>query len=40
MTICGATFDGVGIAACVARAEASATRVSQRLGADGQWRHG
>jgi oxygen-dependent protoporphyrinogen oxidase len=40
LAICGAAFDGVGIAACIARADLAATRVSQRLGSDGEWRHG
>ena len=40
LAICGAELDGVGIPACIARADLAATRVSQRLGADGQWRHG
>lgn len=40
LAICGAELDGVGIPACIARAERAATRVSQHLGADGQWRHG
>jgi oxygen-dependent protoporphyrinogen oxidase len=40
LAICGAAFDGVGIAACVARASMAATRVSRRLGSDGEWRHG
>jgi oxygen-dependent protoporphyrinogen oxidase len=35
----GAIYDGVGIAACVARASSVATRVSRNLAADGQWRH-
>lgn len=37
---CGAAFDGVGIAACIGRASRSAEWISQRLGSDGQWRHG
>jgi oxygen-dependent protoporphyrinogen oxidase len=40
LAVCGAAFDGVGIAACIARAGLAATRVSQRLGSDGEWRHG
>ena len=40
LAICGAELDGVGIPACIARAERAATRVSQSLDADGQWRHG
>jgi len=40
LAVCGAAFDGVGIAACIARADRAATRVSQSLGVDGQWRHG
>jgi oxygen-dependent protoporphyrinogen oxidase len=40
LAACGAVFDGVGIAACIARAGLAATRVSQGLGSDGQWRHG
>jgi len=40
LVVCGAAFDGVGIPACIARAEQVATRVAQRLGSDGQWRHG
>lgn len=37
---CGAAFDGVGIAACIGRASRSAEWISQRLGSDGEWRHG
>ena len=40
ITVCGATYDGVGIPACIARAEAAATHVSRGLASDGQWRHG
>ena len=40
ITVCGAAYDGVGIPACIARAEAAATHISQRLSRDGQWRHG
>ncbi|MFN8167268.1 MAG: protoporphyrinogen oxidase [Candidatus Nanopelagicales bacterium] len=40
LAICGAAFDGVGIAACIARASASAARISQHLSSDGEWRHG
>ena len=40
LAVCGAAFDGVGIAACINRAEVAAARVSQRLGQDGEWRHG
>jgi oxygen-dependent protoporphyrinogen oxidase len=40
LAICGAELDGVGIPACVARADRAATRVTQRLAVDGQWRHG
>jgi oxygen-dependent protoporphyrinogen oxidase len=40
LAVCGAAFDGVGVAACIARADLAATRVSQRLGSDGEWRHG
>jgi len=40
LVLCGAAFDGVGIPACIARASAVATRVAERLGSDGQWRHG
>jgi oxygen-dependent protoporphyrinogen oxidase len=40
LAICGAAFDGVGVAACIGRAAASAGWISQHLGADGQWRHG
>lgn len=40
LAICGATFDGVGVAACIGRAAASAGWISQHLSADGQWRHG
>ena len=40
LAVCGATYEGVGIAACVARADVAATRVSARLGRDGEWRHG
>ena len=40
LTVCGATYDGVGIPACIARADASATWVSQHLSSNGEWRHG
>lgn len=40
LAICGAEFDGVGVPACIARADLAATRVSRSLDADGQWRHG
>jgi len=40
LAVCGAAFDGVGIAACISRAALAATRVSQRLGSHGEWRHG
>lgn len=40
LVACGAAFEGVGIAACIARASRCADRISQRLGSDGQWRHG
>ncbi len=39
LVACGAAFDGVGIAACVARADRAATLITQRLASDGQWRH-
>jgi oxygen-dependent protoporphyrinogen oxidase len=39
LTACGATFDGVGIAACIARADRSALLISQRLSSDGEWHH-
>lgn len=38
--VCGAAFDGVGIAACVGRARAEAERISQSLSSRGEWRHG
>lgn len=40
LAACGAAFDGVGIAACIGRAAKAADWISQRLGSDGQWRHG
>jgi oxygen-dependent protoporphyrinogen oxidase len=40
LTACGAAFDGVGIAACIGRADRAATWISQHLGSDGEWRHG
>jgi oxygen-dependent protoporphyrinogen oxidase len=40
ITVCGAAYDGVGIPACIARAEAAATHISRGLAHDGQWRHG
>lgn len=40
LTVCGAAYEGVGIAACIARADAAAIRISQRLSSDGEWRHG
>ncbi len=39
LAVCGSTYDGVGIAACVGRADVAATWISQRLAADGQWHH-
>ena len=40
LTACGAAFDGVGIPACISRADRAATLISQRLSSDGEWRHG
>jgi oxygen-dependent protoporphyrinogen oxidase len=40
LTVCGAAYEGVGVAACIARADAAAIRISQRLSSDGEWRHG
>ena len=40
IAICGAAFDGVGIAACVGRASSAAGWISAHLAYDGQWRHG
>jgi oxygen-dependent protoporphyrinogen oxidase len=40
LALCGATYDGVGIAACIGRAAASAGWISQHLRSDGEWRHG
>ena len=40
ISVCGAAYDGVGIPACIARAEAAATHVSRGLASDGQWLHG
>lgn len=40
LTAVGAAFDGVGIPACIARADHAATLISQRLSSDGEWRHG
>ena len=40
LTVAGATFEGVGIAACISRADKAAAHVSQRLGSHGEWRHG
>lgn len=39
LVACGAAFDGVGIAACISRADRAAGWISQHLGSDGQWRH-
>ncbi len=40
MAVCGAAYDGVGIAACIGRADKAATHISQSLGSHGEWRHG
>jgi oxygen-dependent protoporphyrinogen oxidase len=40
MAVCGAAYDGVGIAACIGRADKAATHISQGLGSHGGWRHG
>jgi oxygen-dependent protoporphyrinogen oxidase len=40
MAVCGAAYDGVGIAACIGRADKAATHISQGLGSHGEWRHG
>ena len=40
LAVCGAAYEGVGIAACVASANASATRILESLRARGQWLHG
>jgi oxygen-dependent protoporphyrinogen oxidase len=38
LAACGALFDGVGIVACIARADVAAARVAENLGSDGGWR--
>lgn len=40
LAVCGAAYDGVGIAACIGRADKAATHISQGLGSHGEWRHG
>jgi protoporphyrinogen/coproporphyrinogen III oxidase len=40
LEVCGATYDGVGIAACVWSARQAATRLVAGLERQGQWRHG
>jgi len=40
LSVAGATFDGVGIAACIGRADKAAAHISQGLGSHGEWRHG
>lgn len=39
LAVCGAAYDGVGIAAVIGSARAAAARVAEHLGARGQWRH-
>jgi protoporphyrinogen/coproporphyrinogen III oxidase len=40
LAVCGAAYEGVGIPACVASAQAAADRVLQGLAARRQWSHG
>jgi protoporphyrinogen/coproporphyrinogen III oxidase len=40
LAVCGAAYQGVGIAACVASATSAATRILEHLDAWEEWRHG
>lgn len=40
ITVCGATYDGVGIAACIGSAQFAAGQVNGYLTEKGQWAHG
>jgi oxygen-dependent protoporphyrinogen oxidase len=40
LALAGSAYEGVGIAACIARASAAGAWIAGRLGHGGQWRHG
>jgi oxygen-dependent protoporphyrinogen oxidase len=40
LAVCGASYDGVGIPACIRSAHIAADQVSAALAGDAQWRHG
>ena len=39
LAVCGAAYDGLGIPACIASAEAAVTQVLDGLGGEGEWGH-
>ena len=39
VAVCGAAYDGLGIPACIASAEAAATRILEVLSEQGEWTH-
>jgi oxygen-dependent protoporphyrinogen oxidase len=39
LAVCGAAFDGLGLPACIASAEAAVTQVLDTLAAQGEWGH-
>jgi oxygen-dependent protoporphyrinogen oxidase len=39
LAVCGAAFDGLGLPACIASAEAAVTQVLDSLAAQGEWGH-
>ena len=40
LALAGATYGGVGVAACIARASEAGAWIARRLDSGGQWRHG
>jgi oxygen-dependent protoporphyrinogen oxidase len=39
LEVCGAAYDGIGVAACVADGQRAATRVLAQLAGEGGWSH-
>jgi protoporphyrinogen/coproporphyrinogen III oxidase len=40
LAVCGAAYDGVGVAGCVASGQQAAAQVEQELARAGEWAHG
>jgi oxygen-dependent protoporphyrinogen oxidase len=40
LAVCGAAYDGVGVAGCVASGERAAAQVKRELARSGEWAHG